>query len=364
MGRFDFITDESFRDSLERDYREMTGAYESSLWKATHVLAGSIVEAVLIDFLIAAAHVTRDDGLKMDLAAAIVLAREKKVIDARAADLSTVVRSYRNLIHPGRAIRLQEAVDSNSARVATALVELICDAVVSVRQNKYGYTAEQIVAKLERDSTAESIIPHLLRDAKEVERERLLLRVLPARLMQIDAFAPDHLRRAIQVCFRVALGTVPEAVQKRVAQRFVEIVKEESDTVVAEYGAAFFAADQFRYLDPDDIGLVKEHLFGRLRRDRDGRSFSMFRGIGKFLSSTDAYRVADALVRIVALSDDPQIDNDVYAFFSELTSTTSTEFDEAARKRLNIVVKRSEAAGQSASATAAKELLERIDLPF
>jgi hypothetical protein len=82
------------------------------------------------------------------------------------------------------------------------------------------------------------------------------------------------------------------------------------------------------------------------------------------MSAADASRVVDALVRIVALSDHPYIDKDTYAFFSELTATTPADFDDAARKRLTFLVKRYEASGQAMSVTTAKELLERIDLPF
>ena len=71
MARFDFITSVDFRRSLESDYGEMASCIEAGSWKAAHVLAGSIIEAVLIDYLIAETHVARKDALKMDLSSAI-----------------------------------------------------------------------------------------------------------------------------------------------------------------------------------------------------------------------------------------------------------------------------------------------------
>jgi hypothetical protein len=42
MASFDFITDAEFRAALESDYRELNTAMDAGLWKAVHILAGSI----------------------------------------------------------------------------------------------------------------------------------------------------------------------------------------------------------------------------------------------------------------------------------------------------------------------------------
>jgi hypothetical protein len=47
MAKFDFISDERFRASLQSDYSELGKAGQAEAWKAVHVLAGSIIEAVL-----------------------------------------------------------------------------------------------------------------------------------------------------------------------------------------------------------------------------------------------------------------------------------------------------------------------------
>ena len=176
MTSFDFITSEDFRCSLESDYDEMTACLKVGAWKAVHVLAGSIIEALLIDFLLAEAIVSREDALKLDLGSALTLGRDKKIISQRTFDLSSVVRSYRNLIHPGRTIRLNERVSQDSAKVAEALVSIVLTEVERQKREHYGYTAEQIVSKLERDSSADAILPHLMQKTNSVEIERLLLK--------------------------------------------------------------------------------------------------------------------------------------------------------------------------------------------
>ncbi len=53
MAIFDFISGEEFRESLDADYHELNSAMEVHAWKAVHVLAGSIIEALLVDYLTA-----------------------------------------------------------------------------------------------------------------------------------------------------------------------------------------------------------------------------------------------------------------------------------------------------------------------
>ena len=120
MTNFDFITSKEFRESLESDYNEMRSCVEAQAWKSVQVLAGSIVESLLIDYLSSTPNANRSkkDPLKLDLSEAITICREEKVLSERASDLCSVVRSYRNLIHPGRMVRLEEpAPNMGSATV-------------------------------------------------------------------------------------------------------------------------------------------------------------------------------------------------------------------------------------------------------
>ena len=51
MADFTFIVDPGLRRGLESDFKELSACLKAEAWKAVHVLAGSIVEAVLIDAL-------------------------------------------------------------------------------------------------------------------------------------------------------------------------------------------------------------------------------------------------------------------------------------------------------------------------
>ncbi len=52
MSKFNFISDEKFRNILLSDYTEIEVSYANKAWKAVVVLAGSVIEALLVDYLV------------------------------------------------------------------------------------------------------------------------------------------------------------------------------------------------------------------------------------------------------------------------------------------------------------------------
>ncbi len=307
---FDFVTDEAFRGSLVADYAELARCREAGAWKAVHVLAGSIVEAVLMDHLVAEGLVSRDDALKLDLARALAVARDAKVVSAKASDLSAVIRDYRNLIHPGRAIRLSEAIDRETARVAESLVSILVAEISRKRLENYGYTAEQIATKLEEDSSAAAIVQHLLKETSEREVERLLLDILPKRYLATldDDFAAPHVLGALTACFRAAVDGAEPILAAKVAKWFVALLKEESGRAVHSYGTAFLRAGDMEWLHESERDLVRDHLLSRLKSDPTELVLQTLEGIGSYLRSIDAVSFVDPLARLV-FGDGPLSDS-------------------------------------------------------
>ena len=307
MAIFDYITIDEFRKSLESDYQEMTSCFTAEAWKAVHVLAGSIIEAVLLDYLVSEGIVSQDEAVKMDLGNAISLCKEKKIISIRTSELSSVIKSYRNLIHPGRIIRMNESVDRNSAEVTKALVSIVVGEIEGKKREQYGYTAEQIVSKILRDSSVDSIIPHIVKQANSAEIEKLLLRVLPTAYLdylQDDVFDENlaHLPDSFSLCFRIAFEQATDNIQKKVAQNFVRIIKEESQGFLFAYGKAFFRASDMTYLVQDDIDITKKYLLARLENDVDGW-LATISGISPFLVEDDVNKFVDPLVKAVNSRD-------------------------------------------------------------
>ena len=151
-----FISDTSIRQLVERDIRELETCCQNDLHKSTLLLAGSIIEAVLVDFYIAFPRpaVPSEKVLQSNLGTLVGWALEDSLVSAQTADLSTVIRNYRNLIHPGREFRLKEKVNRSTANVAKNLVEIVIEEIGENYAKRLGYTAEQAIHKVKVDPTS------------------------------------------------------------------------------------------------------------------------------------------------------------------------------------------------------------------
>jgi hypothetical protein len=342
MASFDFITNGEFRSSLESDYSELRAALQARAFKSVHVLAGSIIEAVLIDYLIAINYQSRSqkDPLKMTLEKLIEACKDEKIISERVSDLSTVIRSYRNLIHPARIVRLNENVDENTATVAQAVVEMVVSEIAKQKKATYGYTAEQIVDKLERDPSVSPILGDILKETREVELEKLL-ELIPQKHLELTAFdnyGEDVYRQVVsmEICFRLAFNVVSSDIKKRVVEKYVGIIKNASENEISTYGNAFFISRDIGYLGDADKELVKKHIFHRLG-DILYNSPKVLEGIGRYLNESDVVAFTDDIVKAITSTNSQA--SEVRKLVIEEYYNMKTEVKEIFKKRLDVWIR-------------------------
>jgi len=228
---FDFISSEDLRKSLESDYVELTKAISANMWKSACILAGSIAEAVLMDYIAVVSNCNAEVeslaapgiGLQRLLDAAIgidALAGEQppeagwdfsQLTDKGAAvrksgdvknlrtayAMSSAVADFRNLIHPGRELRLKEHVDENLALAARAFTLRLCSDLSKESATRYPYRAEDIMDKVQKDVVARTILETMLGKARPAEITRLLDSVAP------DAFQ-EECRRPDETLERIS----------------------------------------------------------------------------------------------------------------------------------------------------------------
>lgn len=177
MDKFSFIFDDEFREIFIADYIEMNSCAEAKAWKSVMIMSGSIIEALLIDSLVNSniKEYPKSKLLKIDLNKAITLCSENGILSDKAKNLSDVVRNYRNLIHPGKVIRMQENPSEQDATIAKSLVDIILRELSAAKEKTYGYTAEQILMKVVNDSSSMPIWSSLLKKVNDIEKERLIL---------------------------------------------------------------------------------------------------------------------------------------------------------------------------------------------
>lgn len=306
MAKFDFITDGSLRESLDADYRELNLCLNAGAWKAVHILAGSIIEAVLVDYLILTNFQakTSKDPLRMTLEELIKACKAEDILTDKTEKLSSAIQTYRNLIHPGRQVRLCERIDINGAKIAQALVELVIGEICIRKRATYGYTAEQIIEKVERDSSVIAILSHILKEANPVELRRLLIEYIPKRYFELNSSDPEEVDWSIlprfEQCFRQCFDLSPKGVKEEATKKFVTILKEDEETKVLTYETAFFITEDLIHIPKGDRDIVKDHLLDRLSKSVELPLLKAMKGIGKFIEPDEVEGLVTQLCRAMA----------------------------------------------------------------
>ncbi len=309
MLTFDFITNEDFRTSLQRDVAELESCLEASAWKAAHVMAGSVIEATLIDYVISSGKSTEAAAMKMDFASLVEFCKQNGILSQKTVDLSSVVRAYRNLIHPGRVFRLQERVDKNGALIAKSLVEIIVEEIAAKKRDSYGLTAEQIVRKISSDDSVMSIIHHLLRQTNAVELKRLVMGIVPDAylgcVMSSNSANWETITENLKKCFRLTFDLVDQPVKIDVCNRYVQVLKEEDEFVVGQYESVFFRGSDIEFIDKRDRSLVKSHYLATLHKSATSELLDVAQGLALHLDDDELRQFTGVIATIVLrLKDD------------------------------------------------------------
>lgn len=139
-----FITDDDLRNILRLDISNVNKALENGEWKAATILAGSIVEALLlwklqghettnpgsikgaIHSLKSAGTFTKNPSNDIDdwtLHPLIEVSAEIGLIKNETANQCRIAKDFRNLIHPGRTKRLSLFCDRGTALSSVAAIE-------------------------------------------------------------------------------------------------------------------------------------------------------------------------------------------------------------------------------------------------
>jgi hypothetical protein len=291
MSDLRFITDETLRKMIERDKKELDRSLEHGLHKSTLLLAGSIIEAILVDFFLAfpRSGTTSEQVLDTNLSALVSWAEQDGLISPRTKELSTVIRHYRNLIHPGREYRLQEKMDVHTAIVAGSLVEIIIQEVAENYAKRIGYTAAQVISKIQLDPSCSSIFGHIVDRMVPIERVNLF-KSIPETCASDNSMEDAVLDSFINLHNLMKTRVPPEVVKTEVALVYNRVRSS------AKWDAMFhmrFFADDLDMLENDQRQAVLAYLLSILEQGNSEElttfgNWGIFRNVGKYFNSSQS----------------------------------------------------------------------------
>ena len=288
MAQFDFVSDPDLRASLLSDYRELNACLETGSWKAAHVLAGSIIEAILVDY-VAGLPNPPSNLLSMMLGPLLDYCKEHQILSTKYVEIGTAVKNFRNCIHPGRVIRLGEVIDKEGATVAAALAEMILKEVAKRKKETYGFTADELVAKILADPSTVGIFPHLIKSVNIRELRRLIVEripLLPGWIDKTNGFTDSEAAR-LTVCFHYAYEAADSFTKKEVVEKYLEVLRTGTGPLVQLYEECFFRTPQLDLMDDEEKHITKKHLLISFADD-PARFVGSMAGIGRYLGGDDA----------------------------------------------------------------------------
>lgn len=126
-----FITDIDLRDSIRMDISTAEQSFRNGAWKASTVLAGSAIEALLLwrlkqedpNNLHDKTTIDANQLDRLDLHHLIDASKAMGIIKPETATLGLLAKGFRNLIHPGRSTRLGEKCNRATSYTALAALE-------------------------------------------------------------------------------------------------------------------------------------------------------------------------------------------------------------------------------------------------
>lgn len=156
---FDFISDPQLQQIIIRDFAEVQKCMEVGAYKSVLLLSGSIVESILLDyFRTYPSYIIGDSKLNnLSLNEFLEMAEKESVITHYDNNLASVIKDYRNFIHPSRETRSKVAIDIETAKVSVILLDIVIKRIIDKQSLIEGYKASQIMSKLINDKSFHTI---------------------------------------------------------------------------------------------------------------------------------------------------------------------------------------------------------------
>jgi hypothetical protein len=133
-----FVTDPALRDNIRSDLGAVNRALNNAEWKAATVLAGATIEALLHWRLqepsgaaeqaaVNKRKISKPDIDRWELHDFIEVADEGNLLSPDTCKAARLAQNFRNLIHPGRAARLDQPCNRGTAYSAVGALEHVIE---------------------------------------------------------------------------------------------------------------------------------------------------------------------------------------------------------------------------------------------
>jgi hypothetical protein len=279
--------------------------------------------------------------------------------------MSSTIENFRNLIHPGRSLRLKERVDRSTAEAARAFVDRLLQDLKEESATRYPYRAEDIIEKAEKDVGARTVLTDMLHKTRPTEISRLLTDVGPGvflgnchrpeelseEMFPDPEFIDDETVQKYQSLCRVAkINQAADAQARRLAfdvaapaqkcagvHAIAELLKTEETPAVLALETELLQVSDLEYAADDDRGLIVGDVLDRICSPNANRDLmDSAAGIGRWIPPERGAAFTNALLDKKFL---PRVEDNIRRSAFSLLEDEYENMQEATREVVRETVK-------------------------
>jgi len=358
---FAFVSDLKYRRLLENDYNEILKCIESGCYKSATTLSGSIIEALLTDFLLDKGITsmtilsskkpsvkTEDAGLYN----LINYCNSNNMITNRVYHLLEAIRDFRNLIHPSKAVRMgMDEIRKEDTILYQSTLAIILKEISDKRQKEFGSTSEQLLNFILYDEYGVELFYHMARNANSEDERRYYLTIdIPKQLLKeynelnkyyehdgelnISSYEEEQDYHAIKQVinrlydsYHICYETSNRETRTIAANKMIEILKYGSSLEKSFY-TNLFEEDYYDYIDVNDKHFYTDYLVLHSRELSEKQFNKFLKIISQYTSKEQRKLLYERGINSLRKRNYREIIEGMCKFLSDIKQIDQTEYDD------------------------------------
>lgn len=389
---FSFVTDGKYKKILESDYKEIIKCIENECNKSATTLSGSLIEALLTDYLLDKGFIKikTQNGMKeikteqAGLADIIHFCHENKLITRRVYFLLEAIRDFRNFIHPTKAIRMEVEVNKEDAILYKSTLDIILNEISKKRQTELGSTAEQLLHFMLSDDHAIDLFDHMVKNVNnEEERKKYLLFIAPRQLLAdhkvvwgyFDTDGPnfssneeeDHCNSIItriddiETSYHICFNSSTADTKKYAAIKMVDVLRH-GDSEQKNIYSRLFKKECIDLITEKDKDFLVDYLLLNSKDLVENKFIELLNISATKISKEKRMKIIDKAIYLLKVKEFKNINESISNFVSEIKEIDVQEYNEIVRMLSSLIKSDSDSAIIDFNYLIA-DILKRLQVP-
>lgn len=371
---FAFVSDIKYRKLLENDYNEIANNIEACCYKSATTLSGSLIEALLTDFLLdkgilSITKASSSSSIKTEEAGLnnlIEYCNSKKMISTRVYYLLQAIRDFRNLIHPAKAVRIgMEEIKKEDAILYQSTLNIILKEISKKRQKELGSTAEQLLNFLIYDDYGVELFDHMVKNANsEEERKNYLIIEVPKQLLHdsselsnyydfegeclVGSFeeAQEHNDLEKQInkiseSYHICFSASSEETQKLAVKKIVDVLKYGKNLEKNTY-IKLFKVDYFNLVDSNDNNFLADYLALHARELKEIELNKFLIEVSPYINFVNRNKVFETAVFGIKNKNYREINDGLCKFIKDISASDKIQYKKMIERLGSLIIDNSD----------------------